>query len=214
MSYQLIEIKIENYARLVTNATPLYVPLGALSPNDMTTLKVSVTVGSFAGVGTADMTLEESMDGGVTWAAITTATNGPISTTATYSVWVTDDTGIPSPNLRLKILPAAGVTLYATKVFRTFTTGDVIIPRSSVNVAMGDTETKLDTLITNSEQWPYAAHNALTYSWDAGTFTEVITYKTGGTGGTTVGTITNVFTDVTKATPVSTVYSPAVKVGG
>jgi hypothetical protein len=134
-----------------------------------------------------------------------------------------------SPNLRLKILPDAGDALYVTKLYRSYTTGGILVPRDAgVGGGGASTEAKQDviigyvdgveagiaTLITNSEQWPYAAHNAITYSWDGVTFTEVITYKTGGTGGTTVGTITNVFTDATKATPVSTVYSPAVKVGG
>jgi hypothetical protein len=132
MSYQLIELKIENYARLVTNGNPLYVSMGALSPNDMTTLKVSVVVGSISALGTAALTMEESMDGGLTWTALTTTTDGPIVAAGTYSAWFNLNTGIPSPNVRLKVLPGAGDSLYLTKAFRTQTTGDNIIPRTQI----------------------------------------------------------------------------------
>jgi len=43
-----------------------------------------------------------------------------------------------------------------------------------------------------------AAYNYVGVTWNAGTFTEVFTFKTGGSGGTTVATITVVYTDATK----------------
>jgi hypothetical protein len=43
------------------------------------------------------------------------------------------------------------------------------------------------------------AYNYVGVSWNAGTFTEVFTFKTGGSGGTTVATVTVVYTDATKA---------------
>jgi hypothetical protein len=72
----------------------------------------------------------------------------------------------------------------------------------------------VSTLVTNSEQWPYAAHDYIGTSFNSGTFTEVNTFKTGGATGTTVGTVTLVFSDANKSALLSTTYSPAVKVGG
>jgi len=43
-----------------------------------------------------------------------------------------------------------------------------------------------------------AAYNYVGVTWNAGTFTEVFVFKTGGVGGTTVATITVVYTDATK----------------
>lgn len=234
MSYQLVDLKLENYARQFSNTKPLYVSMGALSSNDATTLRVAVVVGTITG-GTADLSLEESMDGGITWSALTTSTNGPITGAGTYQVWLTDSSGIVAPNVRLKVLPSAGQSAYVTKVCRTSATGDLIIPRSSASGGGGGgaTETTAASILTAVDgletttasiltavdgvetalqllrEWPYAAYDAMTYSWTAGTFTEVWTYKTGGTGGTSVGTITTVYTDATKATPVSVVYNPA-----
>ena len=70
------------------------------------------------------------------------------------------------------------------------------------------------TLVTNSEQWPYAEHDYIGTTFNDGTFTEVNTFKTGGATGTTVGTVTLVFSDANKSALLSTTYSPAVKVGG
>lgn len=44
-------------------------------------------------------------------------------------------------------------------------------------------------------------------SWNAGTFTETFTYKTGGSGGTTVATLTVIYTDATKEQLVSVTLS-------
>jgi hypothetical protein len=204
MSYQLIELKLENFARQISDTKPLYLPMGALASNDATTLRVSVVVGAITG-GTAALSLEESMDGGLTWAALTTSTNGPISGAGTYQVWLTDSSGIVAPNVRLKVLPSAGQSMYITKVYRTYATGDIIIPRSSGSGGGGGaTEATLQKL----REWPYAAYDSFTTAWNAGTFTEVVSYRTGGVAGTVVGTITTVFTDAVKTLHVSTVYSP------
>jgi archaellum component FlaC len=202
MSYQLIELKIENYARLVTNGNPLYVPLGALSPNDMTTLKVSVVVGSISALGTAALSMEESMDGGLTWAALTTTTDGPITAAGTYSVWFNLNTGIPSPNVRLKVLPGAADSLYLTKAFRTFSTGDNIIPRTQIagsgmateatllliDASLDAIETDVGTIQTDVDTIKTSVGNIET---DVGTIqTDVDTIKTSvGNIETDVGTI-------------------------
>lgn len=44
-----------------------------------------------------------------------------------------------------------------------------------------------------------AAYDYVGVNWNAGTFTETFTFKTGGSGGTTVNTVTVVYTDATKA---------------
>jgi len=46
-------------------------------------------------------------------------------------------------------------------------------------------------------------HDYISASYNDGTFTEVYTYKTGGSGGTTVATVTVVYTDITKSKLVS-----------
>jgi acetyl-CoA carboxylase carboxyltransferase component len=91
---------------------------------------------------------------------------------------------------------AAALTLLATEATATGIASDVT------------------TLVTNSEQWPYAEHDYIGTAFDENTFTEVNTFKTGGATGTSVGTVTLVFSDALKSSLLSTSYSPAVKVGG
>jgi len=160
MSYQLLELKLENTQRVIKDTAPLYLTLGALSSNDITTLKVAVVVGSISG-GTAALTLETSMDGGLTWKTILTGTDGPITGAGTYQVWMIASSGISGPNIRLKILPSAGISVYLTKAYRTFASGDVLVPRDSDFTVTLDpaglasaanqtiTHTKLDTLHTD-----------------------------------------------------------------
>lgn len=148
MSYQLVELKLQNFERQFSDTKPLYVSMGALSSNDATTLRVAVVVGAITG-GTAALSLEESMDGGLTWSALTTSTNGPITGAGTYQVWLTESSGIVSPNVRLKVLPSAGQSAYITKVYKTSATGDVIIPRSSGGGGGGGaTETTAASILT------------------------------------------------------------------
>lgn len=195
MSYQQIEVKIENTTRQATNAKPLYVNLGALSPNDMTTLKVTTIVESISALGSAVISLQESIDLGATWRTLTTETDGPIDSTGAFSVWVTGATGIPSPNLRLKVLPAAGTTLFLEKVLRTFTTGDNLIPIASMTSSGGATEATQQKL----RRWPYADWDTKVHTWTPGIFTDAWEYKLGGPSGTSVGLKTIVYTDATRA---------------
>jgi hypothetical protein len=261
MAYQLVELSLQNYARKITDVLPLQIGVGGLSPNDVTTLIVSVVVGAVT--GTATITLEESVDGGSTWTTVPgTLASGTINAPGTYSIRVTELSGIISPAVRLVITAASGGVVYISRAYRTLSTGNNIIPRTAISLSTGAaTEAKQDTIITAVDgieaalatlnavdfsteakqdtiiaaidgieaalaalnavnfateatllklrEWPYATHDCFTVAWNSGTFTEVISYRTGGTSGTVVGTATSVFSDVNKSELVSTVYSPA-----
>lgn len=58
------------------------------------------------------------------------------------------------------------------------------------------TEEKQDDIITAIGGFQIPTNDYIERGWTAGTFTEVWTFKTGGSGGTTVGTITIVYDDV------------------
>jgi hypothetical protein len=234
MAYQLVELSLQNYARKITDDLPLRIGIGGLSPNDVTTLIVSVVVGAVT--GTATITLEESVDGGTTWATVPgTSTSGTINAPGTYSIRVTELSGIMSPAVRLVVTAASGGVVYISRAYRTMSTGNNIVPRAQLNLSASgiSTEAKQDTIISAVDdieaalatlnavdfateatllklrEWPYATHDCFTTSWDDGTFTEVISYRTGGVAGTVVGTMTTVFTDANRSAHVSTVYSPA-----
>jgi hypothetical protein len=76
------------------------------------------------------------------------------------------------------------------------------------------TQTTLATRATEAtaqklREWPYADYDWIGDVWNAGTFTETFTYKTGGAGGASVGTAIIVYTDATRAQPATVAYSPA-----
>ena len=129
------------------------------------------------------------------------------------------------------ILPASEVPGAAQET----TSQDILAAVDGVEGLITDTNSKLDTLsatdfatettsaaiaadvstlVTNSEQWPYAAHDYISTAFNENTFTEVNTFISGGSGGTPVGTITLVFSDALKSALLSTSYNPAVKAGG
>jgi hypothetical protein len=124
-----------------------------------------------------------------------TDTDGPITGTGSYSVWVNGSTGIPSPNLRLKVLPAVGTTITLDKVLRSFTTGDNLIPIPSMTSSGGATEATQQKI----RRWPYADWDTKVHTWNAGAFTDSWEYKLGGPTGTSVALKIIVYTDATKA---------------
>jgi len=222
MAYQLVELSLQNYARKITDALPLQIGVGGLSPNDVTTLIVSVVVGAVT--GTATITLEESVDGGVSWTTVPgTLTSGTINAPGTYSIRVTELSGIISPAIRLVITAASGGVVYISRAYRTLSTGNNIIPRTAISLGTGlATEAKQDTIITAVDgieaalatlnavnfateatqqklrKWPYATHAKIAPSEDV--TNKYYTYKTAAD--VTVGTIT-----INKSTGLIT-YSP------
>ena len=58
------------------------------------------------------------------------------------------------------------------------------------------TEDKQDDIITAIGGFNIPQNDYISRAWNAGTFTETWTFKTGGSGGTTVGTITIIYDDV------------------
>lgn len=229
MSYQLIELKLENYQRLITDASPLHVSLGPISGNDTTTLKASIVVSALSLAATATLSLEESMDGGVTWTTVTTSVTGVVNATGTWAVWVNENSGIVSPVVRLSLTPlGVGDTFYISRSYRTFTTDTTIVPRANLsatgfateatlgdidtavgnietdtgNIAtdVGDIETLLSDRLSGSLVPKKFDYIALTVA----ALSDTYVYKTGGAGGTTQKTVTVTFTDATKNT-ISTV---------
>jgi hypothetical protein len=67
---------------------------------------------------------------------------------------------------------------------------------------VGSTNSKLDLI----RKWPYATFDAQVFTPAA--LTDTWQYKTGGAGGTVVGTITTTYVDATKAVISNVVYSP------
>ena len=197
MSFQLIELKLEDYVSKI-QTTPKYIAMGALSGNDMTTLKVTAVVDSISG-GSLTLALEHSPDAGASWKPITTSSDGVITTTGTYSVWLTEASGIPSPNIRLKLTPIGGASASLSKLFRTMSTGDLVIPRSSGGGG-GGTVTPL---------WPYAEWDTKVRTWTPGIFTELFTYKNGGPTGTSVALKAVVYTDSLMSAVDYIRYSPS-----
>lgn len=65
------------------------------------------------------------------------------------------------------------------------------------------TEAKQDSIINAIGGFQIPANDYISRGWTAGTFTEVWNFKTGGSGGTTVGTITIVYDDVNMTNIVS-----------
>lgn len=57
-------------------------------------------------------------------------------------------------------------------------------------------EAKQDDIISAIGGFQIPPNDYISRAWSAGTFTEVWTFKTGGSGGTTVGTITIIYDDV------------------
>lgn len=197
MSYQIIELKLEEYLSKI-QVTPKYVSLGALSGNDSTTLKVTVVVGSISG-GALSLSLEQSSDAGATWKTITTDSDGIISTTGTFSVWLTENSGIVSPNVRLKLTPSVGAEVSLTHIFRTQTTGDLVVPRTPSGGGGGG----------GTAVWPYAEWDTKVRTWTPGIYTELWTYKNGGPTGTSVGLMAIVYVDSNMSSIDYIRYSPA-----
>ncbi len=155
MSYQLIDLKLENYQRIVSDTNPLHVSLGAISGNDTTTMKVSVVVSAVSVGATATLSLEESMDGGLSWVTVNTSVTGTINATGTWSVWLNEVSGIVAPSVRLSVTPlGVGDTLYISKAYRTFNTDGTIVPRFSAagaGLATEATLSSIDTSVNNIE---------------------------------------------------------------
>jgi len=155
MSYQLIELKLENYQRIISDTTPLHVSLGAISGNDTTTLKVSVVVSALSVGATADLSIEESLDGGLSWVPVTASVTGTVNATGTWAVWINENSGIISPTVRLSLTPlGAGDTFYISKAYRTFNTDGTIVPRANISASGFATEATLsdiDTAVGNIE---------------------------------------------------------------
>lgn len=207
MAYQLLELSLQNVKRRITNTDPLYLPLGGISPNDVTTLIVSVVAGVV--VGTATLSLQESVDGGATWQTVTgTQTSGTINAPGTYSLRVTEFCGIVAPNLRLVLTPAAGGSVYLSKAFRTLSTGNNIIPRSAINLSGSGlaTESKQDDILAAMNTLLGRVSGSLvptqydTILYVSGATTDEYTYAYQGA---TVKTIIITYTDGTKETLVS-----------
>lgn len=133
MSYQLREITIPNALRYVTASNPLYLPVGSISGCDATSLIVSVVVSAVSNIPaeTAQLMLQESLDGGVTWDDLPGLDADVITTTGTYRVKVTNNTGVISPQVRLSVTPTGNGSLYLSKAFATFCPGQ-IIPRDNL----------------------------------------------------------------------------------
>lgn len=70
------------------------------------------------------------------------------------------------------------------------------------------TATGIDATVTKLKKWPYATYDTIVSSYSSGTFTDTVTFKSGGATGTTVGTITTVYADAAKNPPSTTTYSP------
>lgn len=204
MSYQLIELKLENYQRIITDTSPLHVSLGPVSGNDTTTIKVSIVVSALSALATATLSLEESMDGGLTWTTVTTSVTGTVNATGTWAVWINENSGIVSPTVRLSLTPlGAGDTFYISRAYRTFNTDGTIIPRATLSTSgfateatLGDIETLLTDKLSGSLVPKKFDYIALT----VGALTDTYVYKTGGAGGTTQKTVVVTFTDATKNT--------------
>jgi hypothetical protein len=148
MGYNLSEISLQNYARKITDTTPLQISVGGISANDTTTLIVSVVVGAIT--GTANLSLEESVDGGISWATIPgTTVSGALSAPGTYSIRISEVSGIISPVVRLVVTADAGAVLYLSRVFRTVSSGDNIIPRAILSLTGQATEAKQDVMIAS-----------------------------------------------------------------
>lgn len=228
MSYQLVELKLENYQRIITDVHPLHISLGAISGNDTTTLKVSVVISALSLGATATLSLEESMDGGLTWVTITTSVTGTVNATGTWTVWLNENSGVVSPTVRVSLTPlGVGDTFYISKAYRTYTTDGTIVPRASISAAgfaseatlldietsVGNIETDtgnistnvsdIETLITDRLSGSFVPKKFDYVGYTDGGSTETWVYKTGGAGGTTVKTVVSTYTDASKAVLVS-----------
>lgn len=130
--YQLRNVELPNALRLVTNANPLLLPLGAISGIDATTLVTSVVVSAVANIPaeTAAIMIQESWDGGTTWDDLPGLDADTITGIGTFRVKFTNSTNIASPHLRLKVTPTGAGSLYLTKVYCTTNNGQ-IIPRDT-----------------------------------------------------------------------------------
>ena len=168
MSYNLVDIPLQNYQRIITDSDPLYVPLGALSAADATVMTIGVVVSGFAGTS-ADLTLEESYDAGDTWDDVSAIIADTINATGTFLIRLSPTNGPMSPNVRLKVTPAAATTIYISSLFRTFIQSNVMVPRDvsisgsatestqllilaavdDLEALTGSTNTKIDTVNTN-----------------------------------------------------------------
>jgi len=126
MSYQWVDLALRNVKKLATNSHPLVIDLGALTGNDASFLRVAIEVGTFAGPDTAVITLEQSHDGGTTWVTVANTTTTPITAVGTYTIETTAASGILSPNVRVKITPAATVGIGVTRLRRTLSDGPAI----------------------------------------------------------------------------------------
>jgi hypothetical protein len=146
MSYSLIDIPKENYLRLINDTTPLYIPMGALSAADATTLTVGLVCSAFSGTS-ASITMEESYDGGVTYDAVPSFTADLVNATGTFKIKVDAANGPLSPVVRLKVEAAAATTLYFSRVFRTFVQSNVMVPRDvTVSSAAATEATQIQVL--------------------------------------------------------------------
>lgn len=139
MSYQLRDLDLSNAKRKVTNSDPLYIPIGAISGCDATTLAVSVVVQAVANIPaeTAALMLQESLDGGLTWSDLGGLDADTITGVGTFKVRISAATGIPSPHLRLKVTPTGDGQLYIGKAFASFCPGQ-IVPRTSLTFSTVD----------------------------------------------------------------------------
>jgi hypothetical protein len=128
MSYQLREITIPNQLRFASASNPLVVEIGAITGNDATTLTVSVVVSAVSGIPaeTAVITLQESWNGGSSWTNVPGISADTITGLGTFKARVTSSSGVISPQLRMVITPTGAGTLYAGKVFCTFSPGQII----------------------------------------------------------------------------------------
>lgn len=95
--------------------------------------------------------------------------------------------------LAYSLIPKQAQALIFGSSMRTDSVGLKNIAGSQINPS---TEAKQDDIITAIGGFNIPQNDYVGRGWNAGTFTEVWTFKTGGAGGTTVGTITIVYDNV------------------
>ena len=143
MAYQTVRLKIpHSVSRSVKAGEFVYIDMGGLSGNDVTTLKVTVDIVGFSTVTPADvavMTLEQSWNMGGVFETVNSTLSTNISADGTYSIKVSAGSGNLAPIVRLKVNSAATASFYINSVYRTSSTENLVVP-----VAAGST-----TVITN-----------------------------------------------------------------
>lgn len=130
MSYQILDVRLPRVNHYITDTEPGVYDLGALSGCDAMTLSVTFIVLGFSGIGLGSAKLQQSWTEGLTWNDVSIGVTPVISANGEYQITVDGSSGMLSPKVRLVVTPAAGDTFYLAKIYRSFSTSHVMMPKS------------------------------------------------------------------------------------